>query len=108
MSSFRQWLKQPMSVGFPPCNVLEQYRIPMEQHGYDSIDYLASLTEGELEAMFVTVGITKIGHKDRLRKKITKARGEALLSPADPLAAVPIEADAASVGWGIGCAALGF
>ena len=91
MSHFRQWLNQPMSVGFPPCNDLDPYLIPMEQHGYDSIDYLASLTEGELEAMFVRVGITKIGHKDKLLKKITKARGDALLSPAGPLATVPRE-----------------
>ena len=93
MSQFRQWLNQPLSVGFAPSNALDQYHIDMEHHGYDDVDYLASLAEEELEAMFVTVGITKVGHKDRLLKKITKARtdaarADALLTPSVPVAPV--------------------
>jgi len=79
MSEFRQWLNQPMSVGFPPSHTLDQYRIAMESHGYDDVGFLCSLTEVKLETMFVTVGITKAGHKERLLAMIAKARAEALL-----------------------------
>ena len=89
MSQFRQWLNQPVSAGFPPSNTLDQYFTAMEQHGYDDVSYLCNCTEERLECIFAKVGITKDGHKDRLLTMIAKARAEALLAPAGPVASKP-------------------
>ena len=85
MAPFRQWLNQPMSVGFPPSKVLDQYFIAMEDHGYDDVPLLCCLTEAKLEAMFVTVGNTKDGHKEMLLTLIAKARAKASHGTAGPM-----------------------
>jgi len=85
MSHFHQWLNQPISVGFPPSHILDQYLIAMEEHGYDDVAFLCSLTEAKLEAMFGRVGITKEGHKEMLLILITKARAGASYGTAGPV-----------------------
>ena len=89
---FREWLEKPLrfpnwpmaqwtSFVWPAAYLsslwaspLPQYADQLKAHGYGSTEKLISLTEPEIEVMFLLVGIQKEGHRLYLTEKIKELK----------------------------------